>query len=351
MDPNVPHESLGADVQPDMRSARRSPPTLFVATACISGTAGCSGRHESAFDDVWKAFLGRSLPLYLLGTSTWPVASLLAKWQSTCGGQFLQQRPSQLRQENATFVHHKSGPTQAGSSEPNSTASALCAQPEVLEFLMHVEAATQEHLMPLLWRPKEKAGAAEVLLGLFVSSTLRPLTAFMNSAPRADPDFWTACAAACAAEGAALLLIRLLGTPVPRDPLDRPRLTELAKLVAHMPFATISETSAVFSAAIAASHYVAWRSHDLFLDVKLDEVRRVLGKASEQVQESLQHCSGCGLLQSFHEGEPENRLRFWEAVAGADLPPLWRQVCRWLLSRPTTRAEGTQITQPSAASS
>ena len=43
-----------------------------------------------------------------------------AKWQSTCGGQFLQQRPSQLRQENATFVHHKSGPTQAGSSASTS---------------------------------------------------------------------------------------------------------------------------------------------------------------------------------------------------------------------------------------
>ena len=27
-----------------------------------------------------------------------------------------------------------------------------------------------------------------------------------KGAPRADPDFWTACAAACAAEGAALLL-------------------------------------------------------------------------------------------------------------------------------------------------
>ena len=108
-----------------------------------------------------KAFLGRSLPLYaaqrhraaeqsvelrgavcyryLLGNFNMascftsglmptldvaevPVAqpSDQAKWQSTCGGQFLQQRPSQLRQENATFVHHKSGPTQAGSSASTS---------------------------------------------------------------------------------------------------------------------------------------------------------------------------------------------------------------------------------------
>ena len=43
-----------------------------------------------------------------------------AKWQSTCGGQFLQQRPTQLQQQNVTFGNHKSGPTQAGSNASTS---------------------------------------------------------------------------------------------------------------------------------------------------------------------------------------------------------------------------------------
>lgn len=259
---------------------------VLLVSLCTADCSGKTGWTYGIFDDLWRALLlgPSAVPLYMLGTSAWPIASLLAKWQSFCFDPGYR------------------------SKEPQ-----LCEQQEVTNFLSHAEEAAQDHLMPLLWQPREKAGAAEVMLGMFVATTLRPLTSFMNSGPHAEPDFASTCTAVICAEAATLLLIRLLGPPVSRDPLHSPRLLELTSAIAKTPFLNLTQGSVVFSAVLAVTHYVSWRSHDTFLDIKHAEVKDVLHTG--WVQQTAGCENGCNLLQHFQNQGIAGLQKLWEAAS------------------------------------
>eukprot|EP00913_Durusdinium_trenchii_P004639 g4306.t1 len=228
----------------------------------------------------------------------------------------------------------------------------LCRQQEVVQFLSRAEEATEEHLMPLLWQPREKAGAVEVMLGMFVATTLRSLTTFMNSGPHAEPEFASTCPAVMCAEGATLMLIRLLGPPVPRDPLHRPRLLELTSLIAQTSFRNLTRAPTVF-AVVAVSYFIAWRSHDTFLESLKKAFRRSVGAKRDaiccitsisRVKLLFEPGGRRWSLPTLHStrsarSTPVERSR--KAVgSSAQLPPLWKQLGRWLVSHPTLQCQG-----------
>eukprot|EP00434_Breviolum_minutum_P037202 symbB.v1.2.032980.t1/scaffold4033.1/size45841/1 len=156
------------------------------------------------------------------------------------------------------------------------------------------------------------------------------------------------------AEAATLLLIRLLGPPVSRDPLHRfglravrrvtstflslagPRLWELTSCVAKTPFLNLTDIPVVFPAVLAVTQYVAWRSHDTFLDVKHSELREVLHGAWTGATACQ---SGCNLLHHFQNQGRGGLQKLWEAASSnSNLSPLWKQIAGWLMSLKHTKA-------------
>lgn len=295
---------------------------LTAALVVLVCTSDCSMKSEAVtaaiFDQLWKGVLlgPFAVQLYTLGTSAaWPIASLLAKWRLYCA---------------ETHVSAVQGNISHRAKEL-SRGSELCTKQEVQDFAATVDLATTEQLMPLLWQPDAMASSAEVRLGIFATKLLIPLTTFMNSAAMADPDFQFFCAPATSAQGALLLLFRLLGPPVARDPLNGPRLSELTTIVASQSFLDLtSKTPAAFAAILAASRHLAWRSHHLFFDVPRWEIAKVLHLGFKHA--SPQACAhDCGLLQAFQKYAGLS-MPFWKDVASTKgLQALWRQVSRWLL--------------------
>lgn len=122
-----------------------------------------------AFDFLWKAALAgtpdQTVPAYMLGTTSWPVASLLSKWQMHCG--IVSPRPPVVGGD--------------GSAQP-------CTLPEVGSFTALTQAAAEEHLMPLLWGTATGA-SPDRMLGVFAQLTISSLANFANSAAVAAPSF------------------------------------------------------------------------------------------------------------------------------------------------------------------
>lgn len=295
---------------------------LTAALVVLICTSDCSMNSEAAtaaiFDQLWKGVLlgPFAVQLYMLGTSAaWPIASLLAKWRLYCA-------------ETGVPIVQGNG---SHRTMEQRRSSELCTKQEVQDFAATVDIATTEQLMPLLWQPDAMASSAEMRLGIFASKLLIPLTTFMNSAAMADPDFQSLCSPATSTQGALLLLFRLLGPPVARDPLNGPRLSELTKVVASQSFQDLtSKTPAAFAAILAVSRHLAWRSHHLFFDVPRWEIAKVLHLGFKHA--SPQACArDCGILQAFQK-QAGLSVPFWKSVASTKgLQALWGQISRWLL--------------------
>ncbi|CAK9066214.1 unnamed protein product [Durusdinium trenchii] len=289
---SLPHEAFGWTTRAPDSFAECALGTLSAVLLVPSSvrTADCSGQTgpgPGIFDELWRALLlgPDAVPLYTLGTSTWPIASMLAKWQSYCG-----------EDPDFKIVRYRT------------------SRQEVVQFLSRAEEATEEHLMPLLWQPREKAGAVEVMLGMFVATTLRPA---LNLKKRptcgarvrehlpgshvrgrcdthADPFAWPTCAARPLASCMA----------------------ELTSLIAQTSFRNLTRAPTVF-AVVAVSYFIAWRSHDTFLEVKHAEIRRVLEEGLQKVSGCQ---TGCDLLHHFHQ-QGEAALRtWWQALVAAHAP-------------------------------
>jgi len=267
------------------------------------------------FEELWKATLigERALPAYMLGTSSWPVASLLAKWQAHCTW------------ANPDPARHDSD-------------DAACGRPEVMEFSRTTQLAAAEELLPLLWRA-EPGLAPERALGIFASRIVRAVAVFMNSAAAALVKLAEICPGSVAAQGAILMLFRLLGPPVDHDPLHGPRLSALGTALAQLSLKTlISGTPWPIAAVLAAARHLAWRSHRIFREVPLAEVRGVLELGAGQLKQrrserpASARWRGKRILESLR-GDVVARRRLWEEVtASVELAALWRQVARWLIA-------------------
>lgn len=293
----------------------------LLVLVCASGGGAPEGAAAApavwAFEYLWREALAgaRAVPSYMLGTTSWPVASLLAKWQ-------------------------------ASAAAPPGPRPAVCDAPEALAFLASVQGYADEFLMPVLRGNTEAADRLPtLLLGNFAIRFVPALAHFMNSATAAEPALYEDCPDVAATQGALLLLLRILGPPSKRDPLHGARLAELGATLARLSLADLlwRLPSAVF-AGLATSNHMAWRSHRLYgggADVPIAELRSALRLGVECLQASeatgerppeLPGRYGSGLLESLHDDAAAQR-RLWRRVeASAALGPLWRQLARWLRS-------------------
>jgi len=296
---------------------------LLLLLVCTSDCgAGGPGGAVAAFEGAWRGALGgpAGLPVYMLGTSSWPVASLLAKWQGAACGPSPAPRPER----------------------PEQPGDILCQRQETLGFTSAVQAATDEYLLPLLWSWEERAPTADLALGRFMLTVMQPLTTFMNSGFAESPQMAAGCGGVAAALAALLLLLRLMGPPVTRDPLHGARLLEFGALVVPLQLHELLwATPRALAAVLATSRHLTWRSHRLFWHVPLSEVRWALQRgAAELAAQPVEGGGGAGaeswptggLLEALHE-DTAARGRVWSAAAAStDVGPLWGQISRWLLS-------------------
>jgi len=207
----------------------------------------------------------------------------------------------------------------------------------VNEFSDAVQRAADEDLLPLLWRAQPGL-APERSIGVFMSRVLRSLMEFMNSAVVAHPQFAELCVAASAAQNSILMFLRLLGPPVRRDPLHGTRLAALGtalsqlslrQLVCGRPWPT--------AAVLAVARHLAWRSHRIFREVPLSEVRRALELGAELLAARTVKRPGNCILEGLRTNIAV-RHHLWEVASSSmHLGAIWHQVARWLASGEWTR--------------
>eukprot|EP00927_Polykrikos_kofoidii_P046793 TRINITY_DN40926_c0_g1_i1.p1 TRINITY_DN40926_c0_g1~~TRINITY_DN40926_c0_g1_i1.p1 ORF type:complete len:790 (-),score=113.16 TRINITY_DN40926_c0_g1_i1:137-2506(-) len=237
---------------------------LFCVMECaVEVTGGVVG----IFEKLWRDLLigDAALPVYMLGTSSWPVASLLAKWQTHCA----------WSPDSVVRSQH--------------TGAPFCHRNEVTEFEKGVCGALVDQVLPILWRPAALPGS-QFALGTFTMSILPTLARFLNSDAASASEMPLTCPATAAVQGTILMLLRMLGPPSARDPLHGDRLAELGGIFARMTFAELlgggcSSRAAVVLVAVASQ--LAHRSHSVSVDeVPVAEVRRVLELAASLAADS-----------------------------------------------------------------
>lgn len=295
---------------------------VMVMSICFSdcGTTAPPGADDAAetFTTLWRSTLAgpTSLPAYMLGTTSWPIASLLAKWQAHCA---LLELPA-------------NGGDRGGETS--------CALPEVQAFSNEVQEASEEHLLPMLWRPDE-ASAPDISIGMHARRWLPALANFMNSGAAQSDALPTECRDVVIIQDSLLVLLRLLGPPAYRDPLHGQRLVEFGERLAHWRFADVIRAPWTIAAVLAISRHLTWRSHRLYgggKDVSFADIRRVLEMgigclSHTKTQPDERHGRfGTGLLESLHD-DAVARHQLWKQVEGpTGLGALWAQIARWLLA-------------------
>ncbi|OLP99193.1 hypothetical protein AK812_SmicGene18274 [Symbiodinium microadriaticum] len=295
-----------------------------LALVCSSDCGTASTREAELVEMFWRRALQASqlngfgeVPSsegapWLLGTSAWPVAGLLAKWSSNCT------RRSSLRQ--------------------HVPASGRCASAKLNEFIAEIHVAADRTLAALL----PGSGSASLIfdsrLDFYAMAALPALRRLHEALPElrsSRQEAWTGqqdpCTTEVATKEVLLLFLRLLGPTVHpgTDPLHPARTASLAKTLATVRLQRLLEKGWPLLAMLAASGLTTWRSHGLYpsAQVKVSDVEAVVSTAA------IQDPGATDVLEAVATQRSLQR-NLWQKTSSSDVSPILRQIATWLLEAP-----------------
>ncbi|CAE7767436.1 unnamed protein product [Symbiodinium pilosum] len=254
---------------------------------------------------------------WLLGTSAWPVAGLLAKWSLNCTRRSsLQQQVrgtrcsvSSLNEFNAAL--HVAGDKTLALLLPGSGGAALIFDGRIDYFAMAA--------IPAVWQ---------------LYKAFPQVRSFGRGSSRSPPT----CAAEVATKEVLLLFLRLLGptTPPDKDPLHPSRMSSLAKTLAAAGLQRMFQTAWPALAMLAATGLTTWRSHGLYpaAQVQVSDVTAVVSAAAD-----LSQSSGAPDILEAVAAQRSLQRSLWQKTSSfgsitPEVSQIWRQIASWLLEAP-----------------
>jgi len=249
---------------------------------------------------------------WLLGTSAWPVAGLLAKWSSNCT------RRSSLRQ--------------------HVLASGRCASASLNEFIAELHVAADRTLAVLLPGSGSAALIFDSRLDFYAMAALPALRRLLEALPKlrsSRQEAWIGqqdpCTTEVATKEVLLLFLRLLGPTVHpgTDPLHPARTASLAKILAAVRLQRLLDKGWPLLAMLAASGLTTWRSHGLYpsAQVKVSDVAAVVSTAAAQDPGATDVLEAIATQSSLQRN-------LWQKTSSSEVSPILRQMANWLLEAP-----------------
>ncbi|CAE7943046.1 unnamed protein product [Symbiodinium necroappetens] len=295
-----------------------------LALVCSSDCGAASTREAELVEMFWRRALQASqlngfgeVPSsegapWLLGTSAWPVAGLLAKWSSNCT------RRSSLRQ--------------------HVPASGRCASTKLNEFIAEIHVAADRTLAALLPGSGSTSLIFDSRLDFYAMAALPALRRLHEALPElrsSRQEAWTGqqdpCTTEVATKEVLLLFLRLLGPTVHpgTDPLHPARTASLAKTLAAVRLQRLLEKGWPLLAMLAASGLTTWRSHGLYpsAQVKVSDVEAVVSTAAMQDPGATDVLEAVATQRSLQRN-------LWQKTSSSDVSPILRQMATWLLEAP-----------------
>lgn len=296
----------------------------ILALVCSSDCGTASTREAELVEVFWRRALQASqlngfgeVPSsegapWLLGTSAWPVAGLLAKWSSNCT------RRSSLRQ--------------------HVLASGRCASASLNEFIAELHVAADRTLAVLLPGSGSAALIFDSRLDFYAMAALPALRRLLEALPKlrsSRQEAWIGqqdpCTTEVATKEVLLLFFRLLGPTVHpgTDPLHPARTASLAKILAAVRLQRLLDKGWPLLAMLAASGLTTWRSHGLYpsAQVKVSDVAAVVSTAAAQDPGATDVLEAIATQSSLQRN-------LWQKTSSSEVSPILRQMANWLLEAP-----------------
>eukprot|EP00929_Paragymnodinium_shiwhaense_P076405 TRINITY_DN3928_c0_g1_i5.p1 TRINITY_DN3928_c0_g1~~TRINITY_DN3928_c0_g1_i5.p1 ORF type:complete len:557 (-),score=105.53 TRINITY_DN3928_c0_g1_i5:1388-3058(-) len=269
---------------------------------------------------------------FILGTTSWPVASVLAKWAMTC------------KKRGAATAMPSSTASDSASSTSES-ASDVCKAGQ--QFVTASQkGSTTWYLQALLANPAKAAPAYASHLTYFATDVLKSYRLVVAAQEASGVECSDPLVVVY--KETFLAYLRLMGPPtLPYDdPMVNPRSTIAAEALRGMPPDALLRQGWVVLLMLAALRHVTWRAQRLFTSkqVTVDDIRQVVALAAEGLHRSeAEEALPAAKAQSSDvvmgtKVQTGAQRQLWQQVASKAaemrLAPIWKRTAEWLLAAP-----------------